>query len=214
MLRFRNAASSSSVMAKASRPSNSTSPPVGGSSVPITCRNVLFPTPLGPTSDAISPPSSEKLAPRRTWISFSPSQYDLCTCRASTRGAKSFLPQPVHRRESAGLGRGIQRRQVAERQGDRGHHHELPAIHVHRQIRDVIDVGVELEPELLDEGAGSEPQEKAHRRADGADGEPLHHEDLHHARGARPASTSANFSSSPTTLSPMRKNFCASGTPM
>src|SRR3989440_6158041 len=185
MLRFRNAANSSSVMAKASRPSNSTSPPVGGSSVPMTCRNVLLPTPLGPTREAISPPSSEKLAPRRTWISFSPSQYDLCTCRASTRGAKSVLPQPVHRRESAGLGRGIERRQIAERERDRGHHHELPPVHVHRQVRNVIDVGVELQPELLDERAGSKPQQKPHRRADGADGQPLDHEDLHDARIAR-----------------------------
>src|SRR2546430_16840047 len=136
-------------MAKASRPSNSTSPPVGGSSVPMTCRKVLLPTPLGPTSEAISPPSSEKLAPRRTWISFSPSQYDLCTCRASTRGAKSFLPQPVHRRESAGLGRGIERREVAERQRDRGHHQKLPAVHVHRQVRDLNHSWVRLEPQLL-----------------------------------------------------------------
>ena len=74
MLRLRKTAISSSVIAKASRSSNNTDPRVGGSSVPITCRKVLFPTPLGPTSDAISPAASEKLAPRSTWISFSPSQ--------------------------------------------------------------------------------------------------------------------------------------------
>src|SRR5207253_833631 len=180
-LRFRNTASSSSVMAKASRPSNSTSPPVGGSSVPMTCRKVLLPTPLGPTSEAISPPSSEKLAPRRTWISFSPSQYDLCTARASTRGGKSFLPQPVHRREAARLGGGIERRQVAEGERDGGDHQELPAVHVHRQVGDVIDVRIELQAELLDERAGSEAQQEAHRRADRPDGEPFDDEDLHHA---------------------------------
>src|SRR2546430_16207561 len=144
MLRLRNAASSSSDIPKASRPSNRTSPAVGGSRVPITCRKVLFPTPLGPTSEAISPPSSAKLAPRRTWISFSPSQYDLCTPRASTSGAKSFLPQPVDGREAAGLGRGIERRQVAERDRDRRHHRELRTVHVHRQIGGVIYVRVEL----------------------------------------------------------------------
>src|SRR2546430_546908 len=154
MLRLRNAASSSSDIPKASRPSNRTSPAVGGSRVPITCRKVLFPTPLGPTSEAISPPSSAKLAPRRTWISFSPSQYDLCTPRASTRGANSLLPEPVHRREAAGLGGGIERRQVAERERDGRHHQELRPVHVHRQVGDVIDVGSELQAGPLDGRAG------------------------------------------------------------
>src|SRR5258706_10430564 len=116
MLRLRKFASSSSLIWKALRPSNSTSPAVGGSSVPITCRNVLLPTPLGPTSEAISPAPSAKLAPRRTWISFSPSQYDLCRPRASTSGANSLLPQPVHRRQAARLGGGIERGEIAERE--------------------------------------------------------------------------------------------------
>src|SRR3954462_7648375 len=124
-------------MQKASRPSKSTLPAVGGSRVPITCKKVLFPTPLGPTSDAISPASSEKLAPRSTWISFSPSQYDLCTTRASTRGANSFLPQAVYRGEPTGLGRRIEGGEIAERHRDGGDHRELRAVDVHRQVRDV-----------------------------------------------------------------------------
>src|SRR4051812_26886625 len=169
-------------MPKASRPSNSTSPAVGGSSVPITCRKVLFPTPLGPTSETISPACRAKLAPRSTWISFSPSQYDLCTPRASTRAANSFLPQPVHRREAAGLGGGIERREIAERQRDGRDHHELGAVHVHRQVGDVIDVRIELQAELLDERAGGEAEQQTHGGANRADGEPPDHEDLHHAR--------------------------------
>src|SRR5438128_5849956 len=108
MLPLRNEASCSSPIAKASCPSKKTPPAVGRSSVPITCRKVLFPTPLGPTSEAISPGSRENEAPRRTWISFSPSQYDLCTPRASIRGDISLLPQSVDGREAARLGGGIE----------------------------------------------------------------------------------------------------------
>src|SRR3954468_20345734 len=173
MLPLRNDASCSSVIPNASCPSKKTPPAVGGSSVPITCRNVLFPTPLGPTSDAISPAPSAKLAPRSTWISFSPSQYDLCTPRASSRAANSFLPEAVDRREAARLRRRIERREIAQRQRDGGDHRELRSVDVHGQVRDVIDVGIELQAEFLDERAGSEAEQQPDRGPDRADGEAL-----------------------------------------
>src|SRR5207253_5768007 len=93
----------------------------------------------------------------------------------------SIFPQAVDGREAARLRRRIERRQVAERDRDRGDHEELTAVDVHREVADVIHVGIELQPEALDERAGGKAQEEADRRSDGADGQPLEYEDLHPA---------------------------------
>src|SRR5208282_606291 len=175
-------------------PCTRTSPAVGASSPPSRCNKVLLPDPETPTTATRSPAMTERSMPSSTGTSSGPLLYVFLKPRHSSTGAALFIAQRLRRIDPRRPPARVDRRQQGQHERDRRHRDHVAALHLRRQLADVIDALVEKlhAQQVLDERhdrvdveGQQQAADDAEQRADRADQRALNDEDGENARRRR-----------------------------
>src|SRR5262249_42727313 len=155
-----------------------------------------LPTPDAPTTATSSASWTVRFTPLRTRRTSPPAWYSFSTPSATISGARggtsasspgpwrpaaasgSLIPEHPDREQPSRPARWVEGRQEREDQGSHGDQDELRGMHLHRELRELVDVARDLDDvvTVLDDADG-DPEERANRRPDETDEHAFRHED-------------------------------------